>query len=211
MRGSLKTAVVVVALTVGVLAIGGIASSDIRVNPYALFFSVPIPCHVYIKEKHSVASRPGYVPDSFFQVHVQFLKMEPDVTTIHPKREMLQGALDFLLSQQQNPKYAERYDKEINDIRTDLKDVEDHPKVLILRVLETLEGRSPGKEIIMPFNRFSRWYLGKLTGYMLGYQGLDGKIYGSAVDTNDLYERDDWFLTDIKRWVRRLFSECDNV
>jgi hypothetical protein len=52
---------------------------------------------------------------------------------------------------------------------------------------------------------------GKTKLYVLGYQGTDRQIYGITVDTQDLYERNDWFLTTLKQWVRWLLSECDNV
>lgn len=83
-------------------------------------------------------------------------------------------------------------------------------------MLETLEGPNPGEEIVVSVGRIGiGGYPSKIEDktklYMLGYQTSGGRIHGITVDTNDLYERDDGFLTDLKKWMRRILSECDNV
>lgn len=199
----------VLVLVLGVMGMVSIASSDSFRRTDRLFFAEPIPCHVYLKRKQSVETSPSYVPGSFFQVKVELLRVEPDVICIQQVKIFIQGQIDSV--GKKHPEYAER---PASSLRS--KENEDRCKVLVLRLLETLEGPSPGKEIVISVDsRGIRWYQAMIEGetklYVLGYQRSDRRIYGITVDTQDLYERKDWFLTNLKQWVRWLLSECDNV
>ncbi|WNM61226.1 hypothetical protein [Candidatus Nitrospira neomarina] len=209
-RKRMKSCLGVLVLVLGVMGMVSNASSDIVRRTDRLFFAEPIPCHVYLKRKQSVESSPSYVPGSFFQVKVELLRMEPDVIRIKQVKIYIQGQMDRV-GMQQHPEYAERLASALKS-----KEIEDRYKVLVLHVLETLEGPSPGEEIVISVDfRGIRGYQAMIAGkaklYVLGYQGTDRKIYGITVDTQDLYERNDWFLTTLKQWVRWLLSECDNV
>jgi len=202
-----------------VLAIGDVGFSDIVARTDRLFFAKPLPCHVYLKEKQSVETRSSsYVPGSFFQAQVMLLKLKPHVIYIQQAKKFLQAELDKVkVEAQQHPEAADNYAKAIKDIQNRLKDVEDGPKVIVLQVVETLEGPSPGEKITLPvrldynYSRYQAMIEDKMEWYVLGYQSRDGRMHGVTVSWNDRSEGDDGFLTDLKRWVRWLLSDCDNI
>lgn len=205
----MKSILSILVLVLGVMGVVSIASSDIIARTDWLFFSEPIPCHVYLKRKEAFEKDTSYVPGSFFQVKVELLGMEPDVTRIQQIKDFLQAQLESYEEQDPNRVlYAEKVEKA-------LESIEGENQALVLRVLETLEGQSPGKEIVIsvgPRGIGGQALIeGKAKVYMLGFQGFDKRIHGITVDTNDLYERDNWFLTEIKKWIGRMLSECDNV
>ena len=205
-----RTMVWALVLAVGILAIGKVAFSDIMARTDALFFAEPIPCHVYLKAQRALAgSTLHYNAGSFFQAKVQLLRFEPDIITPQLMKNFIQAQLE------RHPESAERHAQR----QRQFKEFEPDYKALVLLVLETLEGPSPGKEIVLlGFSERTR-LMGpirvmvekNMERYMLGYVEMGGRIRGVSVDRNDLYERDDWFLTDLKRWVRWFLSECDNV
>ncbi len=204
----------VLVLVLGILAIGNVVSSDIVRSTRIFLFPEPIPCHVYLKVKHKVETFPWYLPNSFFQVKVEFLRIEPDIISIQAKKDFMQAQLEKYEEQQKPPNrdyFAEKFKKA-------LETIDDDNKAVILHVVETLEGTVPNEEIVfslgvrtMSLRRAQLMIKTNARRYLLGYQRNDGRITTASVDINDLNEKDDWFLTDIKRWVRWLFSECDTV
>jgi len=203
-------------LAVGMLAMANGAAS--RVLPDMMIISSePIPCHAYLKAKDNAETNPNYVPGSFFQAQVQLIRMEPDVTTIHPEKVMLQGELDFFLAKRKIPRYAEQYDKKIKNLKKRLKDMENHTKAFVLRVVDTLEGPRPGDEIVMSvgprdMRRAQSMLADEAKRYVLGYQGPDQYVHPVGfVRTLQEVREEKTVMGTFKKWVRWLISECDNV
>ncbi|MGD9852095.1 MAG: hypothetical protein AB7T38_12575 [Nitrospirales bacterium] len=118
----MKSILGVLVLVIGVMGVVSIVFSDIiRRTDRSIFLTEPIPCHVYLKRKQAIDTNPSYVPGSFFQVKVELLRMEPDVTRIQQIKDFLQTQLESYEEQDPNRVlYAEKVEKALETIEDEI-------------------------------------------------------------------------------------------
>ena len=202
-------------LAVGMVAMASVAASRFYYDgsKSVIFSTEPIPCHVYLKAKHSIETNTNYVQDSFFQAQVQLIRLEPDILRMQQYKNFkeqaekkLQTELDSLYVQE-HPEIEENLSWRLQMSETETPRAF---KASVVRVVDTLEGQSPGEEIVLSGSDPS--FALKKMYYVLGYQDRAQRVHAvEFLRTPQEVREGKTVMGRFKAWVRWLMSECDNV